>query len=257
MHGSGQPVVFIQGSGVHGACWKPQLDGLKNEFQCLSFDNRGMGASQPLAVTVLTIERMAADTIALMDAMGWRSAHVAGHSMGGLIAICLALKNPDRVKTLALLCSFANGRDAVAMSASKIWLGLRTYIGTRRMRRHAFLEMVFPQTLIRSSDRDELAARMAPLFGHDLADHPPVVLKQLAAMKRYDATARLGELSGIPTLVLAAGQDRIAPFDSSRSMAGAIPGAAFHGYPEAGHGLPIQLADEVNRQLRNHFRSVA
>ena len=58
VRGTGAPVLFIQGVGVHGGGWSPQVEALSSEFRCLSFDNRGMGASQPLTLP-LTVERPA------------------------------------------------------------------------------------------------------------------------------------------------------------------------------------------------------
>ena len=101
--GAGSPVLLIQGVGVHGSGWAPQLDVLAARHWCLAFDSRGIGRSQPLG-TPLTVECMAADARALMDAQGWKSAHVVGHSLGGLIALQLALQARQRVDSLALLC---------------------------------------------------------------------------------------------------------------------------------------------------------
>jgi len=216
--GDGPPVIFIQGSGIHGEGWLPQVDPLSKQFRCLWFDNRGMGRSQPL-VGRLAIEQMALDVGALMDAQGWKSAHVVGHSLGGLVAICFALSARSRVRSLSLLCTFSRGADATRLSWDMFWLGLRTYVGTRRMRRRAFLEMVMPQRVLAESDCAALTGRLAPLFGHDLADHPPVVMKQLGAMRSYDATPRLGSLAGIPTLVVAARHDRIAKLEVGKALA--------------------------------------
>src|SRR3979490_3260491 len=91
--GNGPPVVLIEGAGVCGSGWGPQVDCLSTQYTCLTFDNPGRGQSLP-AGELLTIARMAADTLALMDALGWESAHMAGHSMGGLIALELALTAP-------------------------------------------------------------------------------------------------------------------------------------------------------------------
>src|SRR5512145_2040280 len=82
--GAGPPLLLIQGVGVTGEGWRPQVEQLAAEFQTLSFDNRGIGRSS--ARGPVTIEAMAEDARALMDACGWESAHVAGHSMGGVIA---------------------------------------------------------------------------------------------------------------------------------------------------------------------------
>ena len=91
------------------------------------------------------------------------------------------------------------------------------------------------------------------LFGHDLADQPPIVMKQLRAASRFDASARLGALAHIPTLVVAATHDRIALPAFGRALADAIPGARYVEIPDAGHGCTIQCADRVNALLVEHF----
>ena len=150
-----------------------------------------MGGSQPLTLP-LTVEQMADDALALLTCQGWDSAHVVGHSLGGPVALELALSAPERVRSLALLCTVARGRDATRLSRRMLWLGLRSSLGTRRMRRRAFLEIVMPPGAVASSKAEELAARLAPLFGHDLAEQPPVAMRQLRALRAYDASTRLG-----------------------------------------------------------------
>lgn len=140
LHGSGDPILLIQGTGVHGEGWKPQTDEFAAQHACIRFDNRGMGLSQPIG-TKLTIERMARDGLAVLEAAGWPSAHVVGHSLGGLVALELALLEPSRAKSLALLCTFADG-GASARGAGIFWTGVRSRLGTARMRRHAFLELI-------------------------------------------------------------------------------------------------------------------
>jgi len=250
--GAGPPVLLIQGVGVHGDGWRPQVDALAARYRCLTFDNRGMNRSQPIGVS-LSVEQMAEDALVLMDAQGLESAHVVGHSLGGLIALRLALSARKRVRSLSLLCTFARGRDATRPSLWMIWVGLRTRIGTRRQRRHAFLKLVMPPETLANSDRDALAARLAPIFGHDLADQPPVAMKQLAAMRAYDASQRLSELVGLPTLVVSAAYDRIARPDLGRTLAAGVPGARYHEIADASHGVTIEHPEQINQLLLEHF----
>jgi pimeloyl-ACP methyl ester carboxylesterase len=252
--GDGPPVLLIQGAGVHGAAWRPQVEALAGRYRCLTFDNRGMNRSQPPGAS-LSIELMAADALALMDARGWDSAHVVGHSMGGLIAQHLALSARSRVRSLSLLCTFARGRDVTRLSLSMLWTGLRTRIGTRRQRRHAFLEMVLPPETLLTSDLDVLAGRFAPLFGHDLADQPPVVMKQLKAMSRYDASPHLGKLAGLPALVVSATLDRIVRPELGRNLADGIPGARHVELSGAAHGVPLEQPGRINALLLEHLDS--
>jgi aminoacrylate hydrolase len=250
--GEGPPVLLIQGVGVVGNGWMPQVDGLRGRFTLVSFDNRGIGASDNRDGR-LTIEDMAADALAVLDAEGIDRVHVAGHSMGGVIAQALALQAPTRVKSLAFLCTFVKGKDGSKVTLPMLATALRMRIGTRAMRRNAFLELIMPGRYLQQIDRPALAARLETLFGHDLADQPSIVMKQLNAMSKYDAGARLRELGTIPTLIVSATEDRIASPATGRALASAIPGAKYVEIAEAGHGLPIHRPAETNALLAEHW----
>ncbi len=265
IRGGGIPVVFIQGVGLHGDGWLPQTEALAQHCLCLTFNNRGIDPppQQPAGSRSLlpfgapiTVEQMAGDALALMDCEGWPSAHIVGHSLGGLVAIHMALAHRQRVRSLSLLCTFADGRSAVKMTPRMLWLGTRSRLGPRAARRNAFLQIVMPPDFLKSADKPALAKSLEPLFGHDLADHPPVVARQLAALRIYNAVPRLHELAGLPTLIMSAAHDPISrPKDAGRILAQKIPGSRHEEFPDASHGLPIQLADRVNGLLLEHIQT--
>jgi pimeloyl-ACP methyl ester carboxylesterase len=87
--GAGEAVLLIQGVGVPGAGWAPQIERLSDRFRVVAFDNRGLDGSN-IDLRMLSIETMALDALAVMDAVGAQRWHVVGHSMGGLIAQELA-----------------------------------------------------------------------------------------------------------------------------------------------------------------------
>ncbi len=254
--GAGPPVLLIQGVGIVGNGWRPQVEGLADRYTLVTFDNRGMGGStlgEATRVPAYSVEVLAADALAVMDAEDLDRFHVVGHSLGGVIAQEVALQAPDRVRSLALLCTFCRGRDGAGLTPDMFVMGIRTRLGTRAMRRNAFLELVMPAAVLRQMDRARLAEQLAPLFGHDLADQPPIVMTQVRALARYDARARLAELSRIPTLVTSASEDRIARPWTGRALAAAIPGARYVEIAGAAHGVPIQQADRINSLLAAHF----
>jgi pimeloyl-ACP methyl ester carboxylesterase len=253
--GSGVPVLLIQGVGVAGEGWRPQVSAWKNDFQTLIFDNRGIGKSIPCRGPI-TIEAMAADARALLNAAGWDSAHVMGHSMGGVIAQQLALDCPERVRSLSLLCTFARGRDATKLTPWILWMTLRTRFGSRRMRRRAFLEMIVPLDQLRTADQDDLATHVSTLIGRDLADQPPILLKQLRALGRQNCLSRLGALAAIPTLVMSAEHDRIAPPQYGRMLAEAIPGSQFEEISGASHGVTVQQPEKINSRLKQFLGGI-
>ena len=250
--GHGPPVLLLQGVGLIGEGWRPQIDGLADRFTLVAPDNRGIGRST-IRSGRLTIEDMASDALAIMDAEQCERFHVAGHSMGGIIAQALALRTPERILSLSFLCTFARGQDGAAMSLPMLVTALRMRIGARPMRRNAFLELIMPARYLRHVDRAALAEQLRPLFGHDLAEQPSIAFRQLRAMSRYDASARLAGLGHIPTLVVSASDDRIAAPPKGRSLAACIPGARYVEIADAGHGVTIHRADAVNRILASHF----
>lgn len=250
--GRGPAVVAIQGVGVAGRGWQPQVDGLADRFTFVTFDHRGIGRS-PRGVHPLSIEGMARDALSVAEAEGLTRFHVIGHSLGGLVAQHVALTARDRVQSLTLMCTFANGAHATRPSARMLLPGLRTRIGTRAMRRRGMVRLVMPPAYLRDRDSRLVATELEALFGRDLADQPPIISEQLRAMSRYSAVARLPELAGLPTLVLSATHDPIAPPRRGKEIASLIRGARFVEFGEAGHALPIQCAAEVNALLVDHL----
>ncbi len=251
--GRGVPVLFIQGTGLHGDGWLPQIDALSSSFDCIWFDNRGMSASQPLGDGPLTVELMALDAVKVLDHLGIARAHIVGHSLGGCIALQVALNAQRRCHSLSLLCTSSSGPGLVKMSPSMMWRGLRTVAGTRRSRRRAFLEMVLTPDEHASLDLDAVADELAPIFGHDLAEHPPVVRKQVRAMGRWDVTDRLKELEGLPTLVFGAGHDVIATPPLIDLLQSGMRRARVERWPDAAHGVTVTQAERVNALLAGFF----
>ncbi len=255
LEGSGPPVLMIQGVGVLGSGWLPQVPDLAPHFTCLRYDNRGIGQSQPIGMA-LTIPQMVEDALALMDAQGWDSAHVIGHSMGGTIAQELALRARHRLKSLTLMCTVSRGKDATGLTPFRFFTGIRTWVGTANGRRKAFMQMVLPphEVPVAKAEFDALAKQLSLWFGHDIANHPPNAIRQLNALTAHDTTPRLKDLAGIPTLVIAAEHDQIAPAKYGRALAKAIPGARYMEIAGASHGAPMVRAGEVNAAVLDHLQ---
>lgn len=252
VEGDGPPLVMVQGAGVIGEGWRPQMDALRSRFTIVAFDNRGIGQST-VPPGRLCIEDMALDVAAIADTLRLERFHLAGHSMGGLIAQQVALSTPERILSLSFMCSFAHGRQAATLSMAMLLTAIRMRVGTRVMRRRAFTELILPSSYLQGVDQAALADRLRPLFGHDLASQPLFVMQQVGAMSRFDAGARLSALAGVPTLVVSATEDRIARLEYGRELAALVPGARFVEIGNAGHAVTIQRAEDVNALLLEHL----
>ena len=100
--GRGPDVLLIGGAGDTVESWQFQLDGLADRYRLTAFDNRGAGRTS-MPADLPTVEAMADDAAAVLGALGVRSAHVTGFSGGSIIGQELALRHPDRVRTLTLI----------------------------------------------------------------------------------------------------------------------------------------------------------
>ena len=105
------------------------------------------------------------------------------------------------------------------------------------------------------TDQNDLAQRTGALLGRDLATSPPILRKQLAAMRRFDRTADLGNIQA-PTMVVSAQYDPIALPRFGRRLAKEIAGSRYVEIPGASHGVTIQSPDTVNDILQLHFDRV-
>ncbi|MGW5521180.1 3-oxoadipate enol-lactonase [Gordonia sp. NPDC003950] len=101
------PVVVLSNSlGSDHRMWDAQLPELEKHFRVVRYDTRGHGAS-PVPAGPYSIDDLADDVVALLDRLGVASAHVVGLSLGGMTAMRLAVRNPDRVNRIGLLCTAA------------------------------------------------------------------------------------------------------------------------------------------------------
>jgi 3-oxoadipate enol-lactonase len=113
IEGSGTPVICINGFGAHSNdIFSSRFrEVMKEQFQCLSIDNRGAGQTRITAPhTPVTVEMMADDIAALIDHLGLGKAHIIGISMGGCIAMALSLRHPEKVKSQIIavsICRYA------------------------------------------------------------------------------------------------------------------------------------------------------
>src|SRR3984957_5065102 len=121
--GSGPPLLLIMGMSGTSLHWgEPFLELLREDFEVIAYDHRGVGISTHIDGEV-TIEQMAEDAAGLLAALEIDSAHVLGISMGGMIAQELALAHPERVRTLTLGCTYCGGEGS-AMAAQADIQGL-------------------------------------------------------------------------------------------------------------------------------------
>lgn len=254
---TGTPMLLVCGNATQVVHWPEEfLAALVDRgFRVALFDNRDSGRSTHCAhLPPYDLRDMAADARAVLDALGWSSAHVLGVSLGGMIGQVMAVHHPDRVRSLTSIAS------APAWSLSLSRPRLRTLLRIIRVAsragegRDAAVETtVRIFRLIASTRRypiDEAWVREVSTRAYDLAHDPGAPKRQQAACKA--GGDRRAELAGVtaPTLVVHGEDDPLQSVRAGRATADAIPGARLLVLPGVAHSLPPaglwpQVLDEL------------
>jgi len=228
--GEGPPLLAIMGMSGTLLHWgEPFLEPLRERFDVIVYDHRGVGASSRLEGAI-TIGQLAGDAAGLLGALGIDSAHVLGISMGGMIAQELVLSEPQLVRSLTLGCTYCGGPgSSYGLSAREgLYEAMRSGVRERALRA-AFDINVSPA----AAADPEMWARFREI-GEARAVAMPVIMAQLVAITRHDTSARLPGIE-TPTLVIHGSADQLLPVQNGRMIASLIPNARLEILEGAGH----------------------
>lgn len=244
--GEGEAVLFLHGLGLEGPMWWPQVEEFSSRYRCIAIDHRGHGKSDR-TYGQYSISGMADDAIGVLDALGVDRVHLVGLSMGGMVAQELVLAHPDRVRTLAVLDSFAQPGEAAAqldeVGATAVKLGLGGLLGGFEA------IMLAPSTL---SDRPDLVEGFRETF---TSTDPICFARAAGAIGEFSTLERLGEIS-VPAVVLWGEHDHLTPRERAEELAHGIPGADLEVVPEAGHLSNQENPKAVNVALEGLWSGV-
>lgn len=214
-HGNGPPLLLIQGmSGTHLAWGRPFLAALEEGFECIVFDNRGMGLSGPVAEP-FTIADLAEDARGVLDALEVDRAHLLGISMGGMVAQELALRQPERLLTLTLGATYCGGEGSRLMNPEDLQrLAMAAQSGDSERAFRASWELNLSPGFRSDEGRYAAFREMADALPSPL----PVIVRQIEAIAGHDTSARLSSID-LPTLVIHGTEDRVLPVSNGRMIA--------------------------------------
>lgn len=231
-------VLLIMGLAYPAAMWWRVVPDLATRYRVLRVDNRGAGLTGDVAGAPYTVEKMAADCLAVLDQAGVERAHIVGISMGGLIAQELALSAPERVRSLCLLATHAGVAHAVWDAEALAMLGNRG-----EMTPQEAAEMSVPFNYAPLTPRERIEQDWEVRL--PLAASPTGYLAQLAGSSTWSGLERLGTLRA-PTLVVHGDLDRLVPPDNGRMLADAIEGAELNVIAGANHVLMTDQPELVS-----------
>ena len=233
------PVLMIQGLGASKNGWNLQRAAMATRFRIIALDNRGAGRSDK-PTTAFTLEQMADDAISVLDAAGVEDAHIVGASMGGVISQIIAVKYPERVRSLSLVCTACRNhpwRHELLQS----WATTAQNDGLLALGKHTAPWVMSPRSF----------RRLLPAMGwmgplSVLRPRQSFVAQVNAILDTDEAMVDALSTITAPTLIVVGNQDVLTPRGDSEELAERIAHAELVVISGAAHGLMFEHASTFN-----------
>lgn len=230
----GVPMVLIHSLGLDWRMSRDVLPAVARTRRVLAYDLRLHGIATDVDPETFTLPRCADDVAALLDALGIARAHVVGFSLGGAVAQLFALRHPDRLAGLGLVCTMARApRD--------------TYLGRAAAAEREGMEAQIVPTMTRwFSTAAPAKSSWGVRYARERVRQVPPArwARYWRALSEIDVLDELGRIEA-RTRVIAAEDDRSTPPSSMRPIAAAIPRSTFHVIPGAPHMVSLACPDAI------------
>jgi 3-oxoadipate enol-lactonase len=243
--GAGQPILLIHGFTNYGLSWAPQLAALVHSgYRVILPDLHGHGASSP-ATALCNVSELAADMVGLLDHLGAGPVALCGLSLGGMVALQMALDQPDRVAGIIVANSRSSftGPEMTAMVDDWIALFLQEDGPLKRLHAtwHALVNEEFRESAPGRAAFDAWAQVLRTVQGLSLCH-------VARGMSQFDLRGRLAAIRA-PALVISGEHDRLFSPDLSCEISGQIAGSRCSMIPDAGHLSSLDSPDQFNQLL--------
>lgn len=244
IHGDGpETLVLVHGLMLASPSWEAQVAAFSDRYRVITFDLRGQGGSAHVSAG-LDLDNLAADTAELIDRLAGGPCHLVGFSMGAFIALRVAARRPDLVRTLTLIGPSAEAEAPEKMPAYRLLIALVTLFGARPFVR-PLMKILFGDTFLtdptRRAERAQWRAMLRAL--------PRSLARAAAASAARGAIGHELVRITAPTLVVSGTEDRPVPPATARAVADGIPGTRFLSVPDTGHAVMIERPQVFNRAL--------
>jgi len=239
--GEGPPIVFIHGFGGDLNNWQFNQEALAENRATYAVDLPGHGgSSKDLGSANVDVGALAKAVVDFLDAKNVGKAHLVGHSLGGAVALDLALNHADRVASATLVCSAGLGPE-INMAYIDGFMQAK-----RRKQLEPVLAMLVADPDMVSREMIEDVLKFKRLDGVEAALNRIIDDNFAGGRQALELTSRLGELT-VPVQVIWGRQDQIIPASHAEGLPASVP---VHVFDHAGHMVHMEKAAEVNDLLK-------
>ncbi|GLH73384.1 alpha/beta hydrolase [Geothrix limicola] len=238
--GSGFPLLFLHGFPLNRGSWSPQVDAFKSKLRVIAPDLRGFGESHATGGLV-SMACFAEDVWDLVQQLGIGPLILAGHAMGGFVALTFARMHPKWVRGLMLVGTKAGLDSSEMMNDHR-----QTAETIQRSGTTLVMEELAPRMLSPVNANGPLATSVRALMASASPEGMRGALLGMA--ERPDARPWLGKIR-VPALVIAGSDDRVIPPTESAALADSIPDSQLRVIPNAGHLVELEQPETFNKVL--------
>lgn len=242
--GSGEPLLLIPYLAADHACYAFQVADYAKHFTCISVDLRGTGESDK-PDGVWSIELLADDIAGLMQALGLRQAHVAGLSFGAAVGMWLAVKHPDKIKSLSLHAAWTR-TDSFLETVVRSWQVLAKALGSVP---ETIVMGIFPWCFTPElfAAKPDYVNSLAEFVRSRPAQPLGAFLQQSNAVLAHDIEAQVGRITA-PTQVTCGARDLLTSTRFAEPISRAIRGAELVVFDGCAHAPIYERVEEFNRR---------
>jgi 2-succinyl-6-hydroxy-2,4-cyclohexadiene-1-carboxylate synthase len=250
--GAGEPVTLLHGFTLGGRNWRELIAKVPGRWQWIMPDLRGHGETRTAPGAPCTMDACAADLRMLWDHLGVERSHLAGYSMGGRLALHVAVRLPERVRSLLTISAHAGLAEQARAGRRQGDEALAERV--ERYGIEPFVNYWAAQPLFAGIERRG-AAYLAQLRAQRLANRPEGLAASLRGMGAGAMEPLWDELGGLAIpCTFVAGEDDAAYVASARRLSTVVPGSRLEIVPRAGHAVHMQRPAPMARILAAHLR---
>ncbi len=245
LHGSGEPMVLINGLKADHTGWSPVMEELAKNYQVLIFDNRGAGQTKDSGKS-FTVDVMANDTMTLIKTLELEKPYIIGHSLGGAVAQTIAKKYEDEISKVVLCNTFMKFNNEATNGFKKV-----LELHEKGVTQAEIMESIIPWVFSKSFITPEIVEYIRKVSNEN--PHPQSVQSyrnQFSALINFDSSQWVHSIA-VPTLIIGSNADITADPIESQSLACRIPGAELHLLP-GGHASTVEQPQMLGEIIKNY-----